>query len=268
MKIVRLKSWKSFTRHIEALAVESERIREKTAGHVSAPVFRGQASARWTLATTLERESGPDVPLSHFYTHTVYPSLRMLRGELGIDLPPLGDLNIPIRDIPRLLPIQEQMAMLRHFGAPSPLLDWSYSPYVAAYFAFAPPVAPTTKSVAVFVFREFAGEGKGYEGDKSHIGVIGRWIAVHRRHIRQQSTYTLCVRDVGGQVVFASHEIPEDAQPFSFLNFDQITKFELPTSERDVALEALAQMNVTEYSLFETRDSLVRTVVRFTSQAD
>jgi hypothetical protein len=192
----------------------------------------------------------------------------MLRGELSFDLPELGDLEIPIRDIPHRLPIQEQMAMLRHHGAPSPLLDWSYSPYVAAYFAFAPPVAAKTKSVAVFVFREFAGKGKGYEGDKSHIGVIGRWIAVHSRHIRQQSTYTLCVRNVDGEVVFASHEIPEDAKAFKFLNFDQITKFEIPISERDAALEALTLMNVTEYSLFETPDALVRTVVRFTSQPD
>lgn len=268
MKIVRLKSWKSFTHHVEAVVAESKALRQEASSHVSTPVFRGHANAKWTLSTTLERESGDGISLKHFYQQVLYPSLRMLRGELNFELPELGDLNLPLRDIPHQLPMQEQLAMLRHHGAPSPLLDWSYSPYVAAYFAFAPPVAPKTRNVAVYAFREFVGEGKGYEGDKSRIGVIGRWAAVHGRHIRQQSTYTLCVRDMGGQLVFASHEIPEDAQPFKFLNFDEIIKFEIPIRERDTALEALNLMNVTEYSLFGTQDTLVRTVVRFTSQPD
>jgi len=34
------------------------------------------------------------------------------------------------------LPAYEFMAYLRHNGFPSPLLDWTRSPYVAAYFAF------------------------------------------------------------------------------------------------------------------------------------
>ncbi|MGH6935370.1 MAG: FRG domain-containing protein, partial [Methylocella sp.] len=44
------------------------------------------------------------------------------------------------------------LAHLRHHRFPSPLLDWSCSPYVAAYFAFAH--ARLSKYVAIYVFIE------------------------------------------------------------------------------------------------------------------
>lgn len=44
--------------------------------------------------------------------------------------------------------VDEWMALMRHYGAPSRLLDVTYSPYVAAYFAFA--FAESTKNVAIW----------------------------------------------------------------------------------------------------------------------
>jgi hypothetical protein len=43
------------------------------------------------------------------------------------------------------------MAYLRHHGFPSPLLDWSRSPYVAAYFAFSRANQAPGERVSIYV---------------------------------------------------------------------------------------------------------------------
>jgi hypothetical protein len=44
-------------------------------------------------------------------------------------------------------PGYEYMAYLRHHGFPSPLLDWTRSPYIAAYFAFSNAMASACRFI-------------------------------------------------------------------------------------------------------------------------
>ncbi len=46
------------------------------------------------------------------------------------------------------------MAYLRHHGFPSPLLDWTRSPYVAAFFAFHKAAEESGERVSVYVLSE------------------------------------------------------------------------------------------------------------------
>lgn len=232
-------------------------------GHVSDPVFRGHANAEWKLETTLERELGKYISLKQYYDRNFYPSLRTLKGILNIDLPDKPRLPTKIWELQEKVPLADEMAKLRHHGFPSPLLDWTHSPYVAAFFAFNPIPTKTVKRIAIYAYREYLGEGKGYDGDKPYIRSLGFWSPVHELHIRQQSIYTLCVRKSKQGFIFFPHEEADIERPFSSLRFDDIVKITIPISQRKVAIDDLRRMNITEMSLFNTIDAAVRTVARF-----
>jgi len=56
---------------------------------------------------------------------------------------------------------------------------------------------------------------------------------VHARHVRQQSRYTVAVRDKkDGGVEFCPHEDADTEHPFKGLRHDEITKFTLPVALR------------------------------------
>ena len=84
--------------------------------------FRGHSSAQWSIQSTLERRtpSGESGFLTEF-TNTNEFRRRAHNYVTGSQLPttPGGWL-----------------ALMQHFGAPTRLVDFTHSPYVAAYFAF------------------------------------------------------------------------------------------------------------------------------------
>jgi hypothetical protein len=91
-------------------------------------VFRGQGRAEWQLETTLHREA-----------------LRLNLGALGIEMLRGRESHL-IQEFQRFahhyLPVLPDdhdalawLALIQHYGGPTRLLDFSYSPYVAAFFA-------------------------------------------------------------------------------------------------------------------------------------
>ena len=97
------------------------------ADDVDAPVwFRGCTDAGYSLLPTLHRDGVPDRPtleqelLSHF----------MQNASAELDVWP-GDDE------------WEWLFLMRHYGVPSRLLDWTESPLVGVYFAVTPVAAAT-----------------------------------------------------------------------------------------------------------------------------
>jgi FRG domain len=145
------------------------------------------------------------------------------------------------------------LAHLRHGGFPSPLLDWTRSPYVAAYFAFSR--VRHDHDVAVYAYRERPNNMKIGGSDSPQIISFGPVIKTHKRHFRQQSRYTVCTRFEQGQWSFVPHDSVFDVR--DHLQRDLLWKITLPASERRKALEFFDKTNLNEFTLFDSEEGLL-----------
>ncbi len=110
-------------------------------------VYHGQSDSSWKLQTTLHRTK-------------LFTSLDALSGYFDRALPIVQESVESWDGIKRNLKNESEMAefvaFLQHNGYPTPLLDWTESPYIAAYFAFSDidPFNVNNDFVSIYSFNE------------------------------------------------------------------------------------------------------------------
>lgn len=261
MEVIEVPDWETFEQKVRKLRAEYSK---KTL------LFRGQGNSRWRLTTTLER-SGAEHMLFRDYHMLICSNMRPeVRTFAHVDVPEYDPgwstkhflkpgLLYEIGDV---FPIDlyRYMAYLRHFAFPSPLLDWSRSPFVAAFFAFRDESSsekPKTRSIFAYCERP-EGIGGGTLG-QPQIRQIGPYVETHERHFRQRCDYTICgsFEDNYGWR-FDSHQAVFDKQQHA--RQDRLWRFDIPSTERTKVLSALSDFNLNSFSLFGSEESLLETL--------
>lgn len=235
------------------------KIEEENSKSLTGVWFRGVSNAEWELKTTLERRTCRPFSVAEYcqLMSRVKPEIETFTGKTW-ELPEWAEPETDFGEYFRKNPALTFMTHLRHCGFPSPILDWSRSPYVAAYFAFAKVQAEM--DVAIYVFSETPNNIKsGNALGPKIISHGGYALKTHERHFRQQSSYTVCVEkdDSSGKWKFASH------QAIFGLNQqdqDRLYKITVPSSKRVEVLRVLDRYNLNQHSLFGSEESLMETL--------
>jgi hypothetical protein len=261
-----LSSWEEFEEQLKELNNERNNF-----GTSDDFIFRGVERKSYRLETTLERYVDKNITLKDYYDLIFLAQYEI--HSFGGDKWDIKS-KIDFRQWLQLWDsamesafgtvgfqnIYSYMVYLRHYGFPSPLLDWSISPYVAAYFAFRN-IQQKKEDVSIYVYLESKNKYKLGNSDRPYIRLMGPYIITDQRHFIQQSRYTMCiVRDTNleGEWRYVPHE-----EAFNnIIDHDQdiLWKFNIPYTERFKVLKLLDLYNINAMSLFRSKESLMETM--------
>jgi FRG domain len=214
------------------------------------PVFRGHASSDWRLASQWERRLSQSGELSLERTRWQGALDKILSDfkELAHGSPSLHSHDFSEVD---------WWAIGRHYGLVTPLLDWTRSPYVAAFFAFtgfAESLNPGLASRGEFDPRPFLlGSASGF------VAVwalkIGPYLAPATELIMLNPQIDIGYRQRAQRGVFSrlihnTHFNIEDYLASVVLAETPLRKYLIPCKETALALSELRLMNITFATMF------------------
>lgn len=262
MKTIQITRWRDFPdavadvrRNFASYRIGDQNIHARV-------LFRGQADSKWPLLTTLERYSNRRWSLKS-YSEMIFRCSAQVQSITGNkwDLPTWGDfqkqLESAFDDVFVTIPNYPYWAYLRHYGFPSPLLDWTNSPYIAAFFALEE--KRSAESAAVYAFIDSPRGAKIFGDNDKEVHSIGPYVVTDKRHFLQQCWYTVATVIHAGA---KDHELicHEDIAAEERVDKNVFIKIEIPRSERLEAMSALHEFNITHSSLFQSQEALMKTM--------
>lgn len=233
----RLSSWSFFFDFLEQV-IFSPGARHKY-------IWRGQRRSDWPLNSSLDRLfqkvgviGRPQKELEQLSRRHVRAFQYASRGRRGTNPVQLRSDN-------------EWWALGQHYGLATPLLDWTRSPFAAAYFAFEENPPDRTESRVVYGFDESAvaqryaelQEGPSFEeGRLPVVELIDPMSDENQRLVNQGGLFTRA--PIGTPIERWVEEQFEGSAS------TVLVRIEIPDSDREICLRTLDRMNINHLSLF------------------
>jgi hypothetical protein len=222
--------------------------------------FRGHRHARWQLSSSLSRYLGNFIPEREAWTEREKRAIRIFRRKAHNYLTNEAVLQEDLRTV----------ALMQHHGAPTRLLDFTKSPFVAAFFALERAIGAS----AVYALNTPAlwhaaprerpeltrdvidprqpGKFEHYFIQNAHEVVwVGEPMQMDRRLVAQSGMFAVPgVLDRPLDQILDGYDTDEAL----------IRKIVLPASMREEAMRTLYRMNITHATLFPDLDGLARSL--------
>ncbi|OAS20461.1 FRG domain-containing protein [Paenibacillus oryzisoli] len=197
-------------------------------------VWRGQRSASWLLESTITRK---------FKNHTEDKGELLkkhlenfkyaTRGRRGSNPDTLKDNT-------------DWWALGQHHGLATPLLDWSISPYVAAFFAFAEERDDNDSNEGRAIFaleKDDVGEKSRQLKGAEKIQFIKPFADDNPRLVNQSGLFTYGPLEIDLETLVKGYFKGENSHT-------KLIKIIIPESERSTILKGLNRMNINHSTLF------------------
>ncbi len=203
-------------------------------------LFRGQ-NKPWKLRTAFHRRKRYN--LSRFINEDIQTLHRYLTAKMKH----VFNLSNPDEN-------GAFFNLIQHHGYPTPLLDWTYSPYVAAFFAFKGIDKKTQQKepVRIYVFNHSLWRNDWLQLNmlntaKLHLSLLESLAIENDRAIPQQSVSTVTnIDDVETYIIESGKKRDKTYLEAIDINID----------DRNLAMEELSYMGITSASMFPGLDGI------------
>lgn len=251
VRFVKCDTWDDYIREIREERYLAISETEVVSGH--GPIFRGHASPEWRLSSRLERALIPQSEIRDENGEVENTNFRKMNGLQWYDnlcqelLTKFVENAAGLKDFPRNLPISETWALGRHYGLLTPYLDWTESPYIAAFFAFSELYKKLEFNSSIYT---------SFDDGFVRIWALRLWGELEKK---DEFSVIYVPRYFGSRIwaqsgLFTNLRSQEFVDLESYLLSQELGHYlecyELPYSSAHTALRDLEQMNLTFSSLF------------------